>query len=142
MSNGKKSSANFRAWLFDAWSVHLGDMVFVTSCQECGIQLTLGTMSVDHYPIPACLGGRYHKNNARPLCANCNHTDGVAIGRMDRDELVALTRLRMVSPQYLAKMVDLKLQPVTLASIDKQWRQMGLDVKVSVTMNGIKRKYP
>lgn len=60
-----------RGWLL----VEYGDGKTAPCCL-CGKTLTLRTVTIDHYPIPACLGGTYDKNNVRPLCYGCNQADG------------------------------------------------------------------
>lgn len=45
-------------------------------CQVCGDILTDETMTIDRYPVCGWDGGRYLRNNIRPLCRYCNEEDG------------------------------------------------------------------
>lgn len=55
-------------------------------CAFCGTHVTLGTISVDRYPVPGCQGGRYVRGNIRPACAGCNSFHG---GRLRREAVAA-----------------------------------------------------
>ena len=59
---------------------HYGDGV-TAPCAVCGTPLTRDTLTVGHYPIPACLGGGWTEDNVRPECSPCNHEDGIRISR-------------------------------------------------------------
>lgn len=45
-----------------------------THCNKT--KLTFETMQVDLHPIPGILGGRYTRDNVRPLCIDCNRALG------------------------------------------------------------------
>lgn len=44
-------------------------------CAFCKVALTFDTVTVDRYPIPGKLGGRYIHGNIRPACGRCNTED-------------------------------------------------------------------
>lgn len=46
-----------------------------TRCAFCKCELTYDTVTVDRFPIPGRLGGRYTRDNIRPACAQCNKED-------------------------------------------------------------------
>ena len=48
-------------------------------CAFCGKPLNVDSMTLDHYPIPACMGGEYKQGNVRPACKPCNNADSVRI---------------------------------------------------------------
>jgi hypothetical protein len=62
-----------RQWLLDTF----GDGV-TCPCWECGATLTAATLFVDRI-VPAVDGGTYRRNNIRPHCGTCSHTQGSAI---------------------------------------------------------------
>lgn len=74
-SNGHKKHIR-KLWLLQEF----GDG-HTAPCVFCGRSLTLETLTVDHYPIPACRGGTWRKDNIRPACEPCNGADGVRVER-------------------------------------------------------------
>jgi hypothetical protein len=44
-------------------------------CAFCGRALTFETVTVDRFPTPGRLGGRYTRDNIRPACGPCNSED-------------------------------------------------------------------
>lgn len=44
-------------------------------CYRCGKLLIFDTVTVDRI-VPGCKGGRYHRNNIRPACGDCNSETG------------------------------------------------------------------
>lgn len=72
-SNARGSVADRRRrkrWLLDAW----GDGT-TAPCAFCREPLTFETVTVDRFPIPGRLGGRYTRDNIRPACGRCNSAD-------------------------------------------------------------------
>lgn len=65
------SSKKVRQWLLTEY----GDGVSAP-CSFCGKALTIRNVTIDHYPIPACLGGTIAHENVRPACRDCNLADG------------------------------------------------------------------
>jgi 5-methylcytosine-specific restriction endonuclease McrA len=59
-----------------------------TRCAFCKIELTADTVTVDRFPIPGKLGGRYTRDNIRPACGPCNSED------QGRQATLALTGAR------------------------------------------------
>jgi hypothetical protein len=45
-------------------------------CAFCKEPLMFSTLTVDRFPIPGRLGGRYTRDNIRPACLPCNSEDG------------------------------------------------------------------
>lgn len=66
-----KDVHKIRRWMLNEF----GDGA-IAPCALCGTPLTLQTMTIDHFPIPACLGGTYAHDNVRPACWQCNQADG------------------------------------------------------------------
>lgn len=65
-----------------------------THCNQAA--LTFETMQVDRHPLPGVLGGRYTRNNIRPLCPGCNRALGHKLrGQIARGEIVVPGRLRL-----------------------------------------------
>ncbi len=52
----------------------------------CLVWVTFETLSVDRFPVPGYLGGRYVRGNIRPACGHCNSVDGGHIGAAQRRE--------------------------------------------------------
>jgi hypothetical protein len=48
---------------------------FTVPCAFCKRVLMFSTVTVDRYPIPGRLGGRYTRDNIRPACGPCNKGD-------------------------------------------------------------------
>jgi hypothetical protein len=72
-SNDRGSAEDRRRrkqFLLDTW----GDG-FTTRCEFCRCPLTWDTLTVDRFPIPGRLGGRYTRDNIRPACGACNSED-------------------------------------------------------------------
>lgn len=59
-----------KRYLLDTW----GDGT-AAPCVFCKVALTYDTVTVDRYPIPGRLGGRYTRDNIRPACGPCNSED-------------------------------------------------------------------
>jgi hypothetical protein len=59
-----------KQFLLDTW----GDGT-TTRCEFCRTLLTFQTVTVDRFPIPGRLGGRYTRDNIRPACGACNSGD-------------------------------------------------------------------
>jgi hypothetical protein len=59
-----------KLYLLNTW----GDG-FTVPCAFCGAPLMFSTLTVDRFPIPGRLGGRYTRDNIRPACAGCNKED-------------------------------------------------------------------
>lgn len=47
----------------------------IAPCAFCGTVLTFEKVTVDRFPVPGRLGGRYTRDNIRPACAGCNTED-------------------------------------------------------------------
>ncbi|MCV7174875.1 hypothetical protein H7H98_03745 [Mycolicibacterium sphagni] len=78
-----KAKRKLRRWVL----AEFGDGT-TAPCAMCGCLLTIDTLTLDHYPIPACLFGHLTESNVRPACGPCNAEDGK---RLDR-EYAFLTR--------------------------------------------------
>lgn len=61
------------AVLHGIWVVAKGLGVPAVRCFRCGDLLTWETVECDRIK-PGCEGGRYQKNNIRPVCGDCNKT--------------------------------------------------------------------
>ncbi len=72
MSANRKPCAartrSLREWLLSPEAGFGGDGTSVP-CARC--KATLHHPTVDRYPIAGCDGGRYRRDNARPLCRGC-----------------------------------------------------------------------
>lgn len=82
--NDRGSSADRLArklWLLATFSKRLGPHRAKCAFRGCQEILTLETITVDRYPIPGCMGGRYTRDNIRPACAAHNYGEGAAIAR-------------------------------------------------------------
>jgi hypothetical protein len=49
---------------------------FTVPCAFCKEPLMFSTLTVDRFPVPGRLGGRYTRDNIRPACLSCNSEDG------------------------------------------------------------------
>jgi hypothetical protein len=63
-----------------------GDGVVAMCAFGCGTELTFDTLTVDRFPIPGYLGGRYVHGNIRISCAPCNMSEGGRAGAARRKE--------------------------------------------------------
>ena len=59
-----------KRYLLDTW----GDGI-TAPCVFCKAPLSYETVTVDRFPIPGRLGGRYTRDNIRPACGDCNRDD-------------------------------------------------------------------
>jgi 5-methylcytosine-specific restriction endonuclease McrA len=57
-------------------------------CWWCGALAT----TVDHYPVPAALGGPHTVANLIPACARCNYSRGASFGNRLRGPLTQAQR--------------------------------------------------
>lgn len=55
----------------------------------CGTMVTYTTITVDRYPVPGILGGKYTRDNIRPACGFCNSSDGSTLGHQRRIERIS-----------------------------------------------------
>lgn len=78
-SNSRGSAADRRArklWLLKTF----GDGNQATCCFEgCTTLLNFDTITVDRYPIPGAMGGKYTRDNIRPACGPHNFADGAKV---------------------------------------------------------------
>jgi hypothetical protein len=64
----RKKRPALRRWMLRKF----GNGTEVPCAGGCGKILTEETMTIDRYPIPGRDGGKYYKNNVRPMCRPCN----------------------------------------------------------------------
>jgi hypothetical protein len=90
-----------KQYLLDTW----GDG-YTTRCafDGCGVELNWDTLTVDRFPKPGRLGGRYTRDNIRPACGPHNFGDQGHAGMQAMAEAVAAA----VDPRPAA-MADLAL---------------------------------
>ena len=85
-SNSRGSSYARRVrkqWLLDTF----GDgETAICSFEDCDVELTFETITVDRYPLAGINGGTYKRGNIRPACAFCNSSDGAAIAHSRKQE--------------------------------------------------------
>lgn len=72
---GSPARRSRKQWLLDTF----GDGEKAPCGFGCGAVLTLETMSVDRYPIPGVMGGRYVRGNIRVACIPCNSAHGATL---------------------------------------------------------------
>ena len=76
-------SRKLKTWML----AHFGDGITVPCHGTCGRQnLFYSEFTKDLYPIPARRGGRYTKENCRPLCLSCNASEGARSAAAERRE--------------------------------------------------------
>lgn len=71
-----KEKRRLRRWMLSEY----GDGE-TAPCSFCDKPLTLEDVTIDHWPVPACLGGQIIKGNIRPTCGPCNNEDSERIER-------------------------------------------------------------
>lgn len=72
-----------KQWLLDTF----GDGTHVVcSFDNCDVILDFNTLTVDRYPIPGAKGGRYNRDNIRPVCNHCNIIDGIKLREQLKEE--------------------------------------------------------
>lgn len=71
-----------KVWLLRTFSKRLGPHRAKCAFRGCQTILTIETVTVDRYPVPGALGGRYTRDNIRPACATHNYGEGVTIARL------------------------------------------------------------
>lgn len=72
---GSPARRSRKQWLLD----NFGDGEKAPCAFGCGTIVTLETMSVDRFPIPGVMGGRYVRGNIRPACGPCNSSHGATL---------------------------------------------------------------
>lgn len=65
--SGSQKRLALRQWMLDRF----GNGLWVYCC-GCEKMLTNQNMTIDRYPVPGKFGGRYTRNNVRPMCDQCN----------------------------------------------------------------------
>lgn len=71
-----------------------------THCNQT--RLTFESMQVDRHPLPGILGGKYRRDNIRPLCVDCNRALGHKVrSQIRRGEIVPIRRSRPVVDELL-----------------------------------------
>jgi len=76
--NQRGSAATRRArkrWLLDTFGDGVTVMCHLEVSDECEMDLTLETLTVDRI-VPGCEGGRYVRGNIQPACKPCNDLQG------------------------------------------------------------------
>lgn len=68
-----------------------GDGIKVV-CSTCPTELSFDTITIDRFPIPGCEGGRYTRDNIRPMCGPCNYSDGGKLGNLRKNERKTMGR--------------------------------------------------
>jgi len=84
--NQRGSAAQRRArrqWLLDEFGDGITAMCHLELSDECEMDLTLETLTVDRI-VPACEGGRYVRGNIQPACRPCNDLQGARLRWRDR----------------------------------------------------------
>lgn len=77
------SSRALKTWMLSKF----GDGITVPCHGTCGrMNLLYSEFTKDLYPIPARKGGRYVKENVRPMCMSCNAADGARQAALERKE--------------------------------------------------------
>lgn len=64
-----------RQWLLDEFGDGVTVMCHLELSDECEMDLTFETLTVDRI-VPACEGGTYARGNIRPACRPCNDHQG------------------------------------------------------------------
>lgn len=91
-----------KAWLLATYDEDLGPDT--CRCAECRVELDWDSVQLDRI-VPGALGGRYTRDNIRPLCALCNIRAGVIL----REQLHrsrchgTCRRCQMTREYYLAR---------------------------------------
>ena len=81
---------------------HFGDGETV-ACVGCNEDLDRDTLTLDHYPIPAYMGGTYRYDNVRPMCAPCNSSNVFTPSREEVERFAAENDITLrpgECPQY------------------------------------------
>lgn len=92
---------DLRMWVLH----HFGDGETV-ACVGCGNSLDQDTLTLDHYPIPAFMGGTYRQDNVRPMCAPCNSGNQFTPSREEVEQFAAENGITLRPdgcPQYSAQ---------------------------------------
>lgn len=104
----RRHTRNLREWMFRAHAIETGK----TLCGECGVELSLETMSIGHWPVPDYLGGTRTRNNVRPECFPCNNSEGGAMANLPAKLVWEIVYERATGFVYRDKMRKLGLRPI------------------------------
>lgn len=87
-SNKNRRPNSYESRKLKTWMLsQFGDGITVPCHGTCGrTALFYSEFTKDLYPIPARRGGRYTKDNCRPLCQSCNSSEGARSAAAERRE--------------------------------------------------------
>lgn len=104
-SNARGSTTDRRrrkVWLLATFSPELGPDKVVCEEDGCTEILTYETMTVDRI-LPGALGGRYTRDNIRPMCEPCNIWRGLQLReQLHRQNCRGTCRRCMIVAEYRA----------------------------------------
>lgn len=104
---------NLRLWIMQSHAIDT-PAGKKTLCGECGVELTLETMTIGHWPVPKFLGGPRTRNNVRPECFACNNGEGDDMGDLPAKLVWEIVYERATGFVYRRKMAELGLKPVSV----------------------------